>query len=370
MKKFLFAVSVVALSLLVSCATVTYEEPVPEENQMNPFEAVYWVDTGTNDMIGVADLFIDALNEYNLLTYHIGEREYLYGDAATGTCFAISDHELLTNQHVIDGMQDIYILADGYYEPVEVVYEDYLNDVAILRVDFPLSYYFTIDSSSEVKKGDYACILGYPLSDILGSTGSTFTEGVINSLSGIDDNPLEFQLSAGIQSGNSGSPVMNSDFHVIGIASATLSDQFMLEVDGQTGQNVNFAIKSDLVKMICSDFVQLKKSKLKEVNSLEKADKAVFMVYAENPYYTSMADLGSEEYLIRVSYVCSWNDGYADLDEVKVSIVNSEDREIFAKTYYGWESAEDVHFFLEDLDRYMDRSGHSYGYEDEAPQTV
>jgi S1-C subfamily serine protease len=61
-----------------------------------------------------------------------------------------------------------------------------------------------------------------------------FTRGEINSLSGIKDDARFFQISAPIQPGNSGGPLMDRSGNVIGI----------IELTARNLQNVNYALKS------------------------------------------------------------------------------------------------------------------------------
>jgi hypothetical protein len=60
------------------------------------------------------------------------------------------------------------------------------------------------------------------------------TEGIVNSTSGFQDNTSEYQISAQIQPGNSGSPMFDSKGNVKGVVYASY----------EAGQNVNYAIKS------------------------------------------------------------------------------------------------------------------------------
>lgn len=104
-----------------------------------------------------------------------------------------------------------------------------------------------LGDSSEVRIGDKAFTVGYPLSNILGNKPK-YSEGVINAISGVRNDPKSFQISIPIQPGNSGGPLFNDKGEVIGIVTSSLDAQATSTVAGNFPQNVNFAIKSTFIK--------------------------------------------------------------------------------------------------------------------------
>ena len=105
----------------------------------------------------------------------------------------------------------------------------------------------SLGDSSEVKLGDKVFTIGFPMSNILGQQ-PRYSEGVINSLAGVGDDPKAFQISIPIQSGNSGGPLFNQKGEVVGIVSSSLDSANTFQIFGNAPQNVNFAIKSTFVK--------------------------------------------------------------------------------------------------------------------------
>ena len=92
-------------------------------------------------------------------------------------------------------------------------------------------------------RGDTAVVYGFPLSGLL-SAGPTLTTGNVNALSGFRDNPTEYQISAPVQPGNSGGPLLDGQAHVIGVVVAKLNAARIAELTGgDIPQNVNFAVK-------------------------------------------------------------------------------------------------------------------------------
>jgi S1-C subfamily serine protease len=77
----------------------------------------------------------------------------------------------------------------------------------------------------------------------LASTG-TFTKGDVTALAGVGNDFTQFQLSAPLQSGNSGGPVVDAHGNVVGVAVAKLNALVIAKESGDLPQNVNFAVKA------------------------------------------------------------------------------------------------------------------------------
>ncbi len=96
-----------------------------------------------------------------------------------------------------------------------------------------------------LKLGEFVYALGFPLPGII-DNGLNFTGGQVSSLSGLGGDTRHFQLSAPIQPGNSGGPVVNTSGQLVGVTRARLDDVATLEASGSLPQNVNYAIRSDI----------------------------------------------------------------------------------------------------------------------------
>ena len=175
--------------------------------------------------------------------------------AATGTGFFISnDGYIVTCYHVIedaDWKNDIYVTAVRHdYEKsyqTQVVAVDRQNDIAILKIsDFgQISLPYTISNQvNRIAESIYT--IGYPKIWSMG-VEPKFTDGKINALTGFQDDISSYQISAPVQSGNSGSPLFNNKGEVIGIISSIHT--------GET-QNVNYAIKSTLLQNLIASCEQ------------------------------------------------------------------------------------------------------------------
>ena len=172
--------------------------------------------------------------------------------SGTGFMFGSKDY-VITNWHVIRGAENIKVkFLNGEKIKAEVLLKDSKNDIAFLKLErspqLPASS-LKIGNSSSVKMGDKVFTIGYPAHWVMGQNPK-YTEGVVNALSGIKDDPTVFQISAQIQPGNSGGPLFDQSGNVIGIAQASLDPQLATESIGTIPQNVNYAIKSSYIKKL------------------------------------------------------------------------------------------------------------------------
>ena len=94
--------------------------------------------------------------------------------------------------------------------------------------------------------GESVEAFGYPLADIL-STSGNFSLGNISALSGLGDDSRYLQISAPVQPGNSGGPLLDQRGNLVGVVSSKLNAlNVMLQKEGDIPQNVNFAIKASV----------------------------------------------------------------------------------------------------------------------------
>lgn len=166
---------------------------------------------------------------------------------ATGTAFMVSNEgHALTNHHVINGCVEVKV--NGREGPVKVLASDSVNDLALIQLTGNASDISRIHPDPEIlRQGEDITVFGYPLQSAL-SSGGNITPGIISALTGLGNNTNQIQITASIQPGSSGSPVMNKSGDVVGVVSMKLSDSKMLKATGEIGQNVNFAVNGQTVK--------------------------------------------------------------------------------------------------------------------------
>ncbi|MEN8128231.1 MAG: Do family serine endopeptidase [Planctomycetota bacterium] len=166
--------------------------------------------------------------------------------------FIISaDGYVLTNNHVIDGADEITVVVDGgnKYENVKLVGSDDKADVALLKIegvdDLP---FLELGDSDQLQIGEWVIAIGNPF----GLT-ETLTVGVVSALGrkiGGPDVYQDFiQTDAAINPGNSGGPLLNLDGKVIGINSAIITgDRGYMGIGLAVPVNMAKAIKGQLIE--------------------------------------------------------------------------------------------------------------------------
>jgi uncharacterized protein len=169
--------------------------------------------------------------------------------AGTGTAFAInSAGEFLTNYHVVKGCSAVRLRVSGEWQAATTTASDERNDLAVVRVKTaaavsPLHF----RDGKGIRAADQVVVLGFPYAGLL-TTNLQVTTGSISALSGIRDDTRYLQLTAPVQPGNSGGPLLDLSGNVVGVVSGRLNALRIAEVTGSLPENVNFAIKSGIVR--------------------------------------------------------------------------------------------------------------------------
>ena len=123
-----------------------------------------------------------------------------------------------------------------------------INDVALLKVEGTFAS-LPLAASNAVKLGESVFTVGFPNPGVQGMQPK-LTRGEISSLTGVRDDPGEYQISVPVQPGNSGGAVVDEYGNVTGLVSARLSDQAALVTSGMTAQDVNYAVKSSCAQTL------------------------------------------------------------------------------------------------------------------------
>jgi S1-C subfamily serine protease len=130
----------------------------------------------------------------------------------------------------------------GRKEVAKVITTDSVNDLALLQIPNKSSEVASLNPDlANLRQGEDVIVSGYPLNSIL-SSGGNLTLGTVSALTGLGNNTSQMQITAPIQPGSSGSPVLNRKGNVIGVVSMKLDDGYTAKITGQIPQNVNFAI--------------------------------------------------------------------------------------------------------------------------------
>jgi serine protease Do len=181
-----------------------------------------------------------------------------YEVQGVGSGFVIPNGLVITNQHVTEGAVQIVVTTnDGTDYPGELLGEDPLTDIAVLRVKDVKAPAVRIGSSRSLQIGEWVVAIGNPYSYLLGNSEPTVTAGVVSAvgrnLLPSSDQPGIYvgmiQTDAAINPGNSGGPLVNVLGEVVGVNSSILSAS-----GGSVG--IGFAIPIERAVRVTQELLQ------------------------------------------------------------------------------------------------------------------
>ena len=161
---------------------------------------------------------------------------------SSGSGVMIGDHgEVLTNAHVVKECAQIIVRSSaGDSATAQLIASDEKNDLAVVRTR-PLSSVATFRDGKPVRAGDTIVVLGYPLAGVLATTAN-LTVGNVSALAGLGDDSRYLQISAPVQPGNSGGPLLDGSGHLVGIPRCSLyrrhSAECKLRVESRSGAGI------------------------------------------------------------------------------------------------------------------------------------
>ncbi|AUT69688.1 Do family serine endopeptidase [Paraburkholderia hospita] len=134
-----------------------------------------------------------------------------------------SEGYILTNQHVVDGADQIEIaLADGRTTNAKVIGVDPETDLAVLKVNMTNLPTITLGRMDQTRVGDVVLAIGNPF-----GVGQTVTMGIVSALGrnhlGINTFENFIQTDAPINPGNSGGALVDVNGNLLGINTAIYS---------------------------------------------------------------------------------------------------------------------------------------------------
>ena len=209
--------------------------------------------------------------------------------SALGSGFIIDAKGIVvTNNHVIQGAEDIMVTVNGEKEyEAKIIGADPLSDLAVLEIQSKDKFVpVKFGDSDKSRIGDWVIAIGNPF-----GLGGTVTSGIISARNrsiGLSRYEDYIQTDASINQGNSGGPLFDMNGDVIGINTAIL---------GQSGSiGIGFSIPSNSAKKVINQLIEFGETKrgwlgvriqnvTKEIADVEKLDKprgALVASVAEN----------------------------------------------------------------------------------------
>ena len=218
---------------------------------------------------------------------------------------------VLTCAHVLSGKSNATVWIGGARFDANVVRADTNRDIAILRLQPSTNIFtpLTFAAETNLSMGQDVFAMGFPLSDVLGRS-PRLTKGLLSSTVGMEDDTNFVQISAEVQSGSSGGPLLNERGEVIGLVSSTLNPvSVLLRTGGTLPQNVNFAAKGSVVRDFLSESKITPRVAMSgaSANGFDKVKESIALVRAG---YVSPEGLRKKEMVCNVKYAYFWDVWY------------------------------------------------------------
>lgn len=161
-----------------------------------------------------------------------------------------SEGYLLTNNHVIDGADEITVLLqDGREAQALLIGSDSDTDLAVLKINLPQLPVIELGTPANAQVGDIVLAIGNPF-----GVGQSVSQGIISATGryGLGLNTYEnfLQTDAAINPGNSGGALIDAKGRLLGINTA------VLDKIGLSSVGIGFAIPADVAIKALSDIVQ------------------------------------------------------------------------------------------------------------------
>jgi S1-C subfamily serine protease len=190
---------------------------------------------------------------------------------SSGSAFAVHPAgKLLTNSHVVEGCSEVSVTdRTGRVRDARVETRDERNDLALISLDSPVA-----DIASfrrlPVRSGEDVVAVGFPRRGLL-ATDVNVSKGIVSATAGLRNDTSQLQISAEVQPGNSGGPLLDSSGSIAGVVVAKLDAIAVANVVGDIPQNVNFAIKAEVATVSITNDVWNRMSALQQWSACEAA---------------------------------------------------------------------------------------------------
>ncbi len=179
------------------------------------------------------------------------------GDATSSGSgvFISSDGYILTNNHVIEGSQQIQaIFADGSQQDASLVGADQYSDLAVLKISGYVPAVANLGNSDALNPGETVIAIGSPLGDfkntvtvgVVSATGRSIDSGSGYSIDGL------IQTDAAINQGNSGGPLVNLAGEVVAINTLIIRNSN----SGTVAEGLGFAIPINTARFVSEQIIQ------------------------------------------------------------------------------------------------------------------
>ena len=224
-----------------SSKTTKTSEVMPSESEMDPFFRQFF----GQQFFGGDENSGNSGRRGNRFNMPRNRTEHSLGSGV----IVRSDGYLLTNNHVIDGANEVTVtLGDKREFKAKVIGADPKTDIAVLKIDASNLPTLPLADSAKARVGDIVLAMGNPF-----GLGQTVTMGIISAQGrnnlGIEDYEDFIQTDAPINPGNSGGALINTRGELVGINTAILANN-------GGNQGVGFAVPMNLAHSVMTQVME------------------------------------------------------------------------------------------------------------------
>ncbi|MEO8627309.1 MAG: serine protease [Betaproteobacteria bacterium] len=337
-----FGFLILATTCLCACVSAT-KIVRNDKATIKDYHDVYFINP-KDDPRGINPKAIKQFESMGLKVRVVDKDKPLEG--AHGTEFLISQKgHVMTCAHVIGEAKEATIWVAGRKLEADVLGTDKERDIAVLKLRDTEDLDFATVSFRSDKRyslGEEVSTIGFPIDNLLGNS-ARFSKGSLSGTSGIKDNPNQIQVSAEVQPGNSGGPLFDKQGVVLGMINATMNPWRVAQETGALPQNLNFAVKGDVVldylKVNLNDVYT--RVSFDNARSVDEVQKAVVKVRSG---ILSPELEGKPKLVARVDYKSHWDVWYR-FDYFVVSVYDFDTHDLLfraGQTHDNMVSDEDL----------------------------
>ncbi|MDO6746859.1 trypsin-like peptidase domain-containing protein [Gilvimarinus sp. 1_MG-2023] len=211
-----------------------WQPPNPASQKAEPTQATSYadaVDRAASSVVNIYSRKVIATRRHPLADHPLFEQLYRNPkqqkrvQSALGSGVIVSaEGYLLTNNHVIDGADEILVLLhDGRRAGATFIGNDPESDLAVLKIELDNLTPISIGDPTKTRVGDVVLAIGNPF-----GVGQTVTQGIVSALSryglGLSTYENYIQTDAAINPGNSGGALIDTQGNLLGINAAIIFD--------------------------------------------------------------------------------------------------------------------------------------------------
>ncbi|NAZ36627.1 S1C family serine protease [Rubellimicrobium sp. CFH 75288] len=162
------------------------------------------------------------------------------GPRGSGTGFYVNATDVVTAAHVVEGCRRIE-QEDG--SALSVLAADPVSDLAVLAAERRSAHWLPVPAAGGPRLGEPVLALGYPFRGlrITDNQGLAVTTGNVSALPRVPGPGEPVMITAPVQPGNSGGPLLGRNGAVLGVVVAKLGAEYTLSEAGVLPENMNFA---------------------------------------------------------------------------------------------------------------------------------